>query len=81
MSGSDKEHEHDDADSETGKLPPELRSDPDAKTYLYRDFSNLPADPNEEEPPQKRGNSESSIRVQKFPVKVSKIKDRARTST
>jgi len=70
MPGSDS----DDAESESGKLPPALRADPDAKTYLYRDFSNLPEDPNSDDsPPAKRGNSESSIRVQKFPVKVSSM--------
>lgn len=68
MTGSDE----DEAGSEDAKLPPALRADPDAKTYIYRDFSDLPDDPDSDNsPPPKRGNSESSIRVQKFPVKVS----------
>lgn len=68
MTGSDKEE----TESEDGKLPPALRADPEAKTYIYRDFANLPDDPDSDDsPPPKRCNSESSIRVQKFPVKVS----------
>ena len=67
-----------DSDDENGDsaklLPAALRSDPDAKTYLYRDFANLPESlESDNSPPTKRGNSESSIRVQKFPVKVSSM--------
>jgi hypothetical protein len=59
-------------EGENAKLPSALRTDPDAKTYLYRDFADLDEDPDSDSsPPTKRGNSESSIRVQKFPVKVS----------
>jgi hypothetical protein len=70
MSDGSEHEETGDADSEGGKLPPALRADPDAKTYIYRDFANLPENPSDSSPQVKRGNSEVSIRVQKFPVKV-----------
>jgi hypothetical protein len=47
---------------------------PEAGTlYRYRDFSNMPVEPDNEEDNSSqgpRGNLESSIRVQKFPVKL-----------
>lgn len=70
MSDGSEHEETGDADSEGGKLPPALRADPDAKTYIYRDFANLPENASDSSPQVKRGNSEVSIRVQKFPVKV-----------
>ena len=71
MSGSEHD-ETGDADSEgDSKLPPALRADPEAKTYIYRDFASLPENATDSSPQVKRGNSEVSIRVQKFPVKVS----------
>lgn len=70
MSGS--ENDETEGDSESGRLPEALRADPEAKTYIYRDFASLPEDPNDRGAmPVKRGNSEISIRVQKFPLKVS----------
>jgi hypothetical protein len=40
--------------------------------YKYRDFANMPeeAEPEENSSPSTRGSLESSIRVQKFPVKL-----------
>jgi hypothetical protein len=65
----------------TNAPPPALVSDDasaDGSTmYKYRDFSNVPEEELEQDPapastppPSSRGNAESSIRVQKFPVKL-----------
>ena len=72
MSDGSEHEETGDAGSEgDAKLPAALRADPEAKTYIYRDFASLPDNPSDTSPQVKRGNSEVSIRVQKFPVKVS----------
>jgi hypothetical protein len=70
MAGSDTESE---ADSESDRLPPALRADPNAKNYSYRDFANVtedPEEPDDESDSRRRGNTDRSIRVQKFPVKL-----------
>lgn len=73
MSGTETEE----TDSEAGRLPTALRADPEAKTYIYRDFATLQEDPSERNSIEvKRGNSEVSIRVQKFPVKVREMRAR-----
>lgn len=59
-----------DAD-DTAPLPPMLAEDADATLYKYRDFAAVPED-QDAEPAQSQDNRslESSIRVQKFPVKL-----------
>jgi hypothetical protein len=78
MSGSDSDSE-DEVEGESDKLPPAFRTDPNAKNYTYRDFATFTEEPNEhvDEPDNRRpGNSERSIRIQKFPVKLYAILSR-----
>eukprot|EP00540_Astrosyne_radiata_P020461 CAMPEP_0116844412 /NCGR_PEP_ID=MMETSP0418-20121206/12671_1 /TAXON_ID=1158023 /ORGANISM="Astrosyne radiata, Strain 13vi08-1A" /LENGTH=338 /DNA_ID=CAMNT_0004475357 /DNA_START=96 /DNA_END=1113 /DNA_ORIENTATION=+ len=64
MSGSDGE-------SEAPPLPPMLAEDAEATLYKYRDFASVPEDhENDPAPAQSNRSLESSIRVQKFPVKL-----------
>lgn len=66
-----------DSEKET-PLPKFLLEDENAESgtlYKYRDFSNMPeepdvADDNSPQSPSRVGGLESSIRVQKFPVKL-----------
>jgi hypothetical protein len=78
MSDSEKEQE----EPQVPSHPPLVDQDenPDGATmYKYRDFGNVPEDQAESDhnnpgspspPPSSRGSLESSIRVQKFPVKL-----------
>lgn len=64
------------SDRDAASIPPlflEDESNPDSGTlYKYRDFSNMPEEPDlpEDNTSSPRGSLESSIRVQKFPVKL-----------
>lgn len=59
------------ADDDEPPIPPMLQEDSEATLYKYRDFSAVPEDPDHEAvPPQANRSLESSIRVQKFPVKL-----------
>jgi len=59
------------ADDDDPPIPPMLQEDSEATLYKYRDFSAVPEDPDHEAvPPQANRSLESSIRVQKFPVKL-----------
>lgn len=75
-SSSDSAMSSSDSEGEGGandKLPPALRADPNAKIYTYRDFASVteePDEPEDESENHKRGNSDRSIRIQKFPVKL-----------
>mmetsp|Transcript_34877 Transcript_34877/g.49496 ORF Transcript_34877/g.49496 Transcript_34877/m.49496 type:complete len:370 (-) Transcript_34877:2-1111(-) len=52
-------------------IPPMLQEDSEATLYKYRDFASVPEDPDNDPSPQQNNRSlESSIRVQKFPVKL-----------
>ena len=66
-------------EQDNNSLPSLLADAPDsgdgATMYKYRDFSNVAEDDIEQPgpatpPPSSRSNAESSIRVQKFPVKL-----------
>lgn len=63
-----------DGDSESIPLPPMLAEDSEATLYKYRDFASVPEDHEAEAAPAQANRSlESSIRVQKFPVKLYSI--------
>ena len=60
-----------DSDNEDPPIPPMLQEDADATLYKYRDFANVLDDPESDPVPAQSNRSlESSIRVQKFPVKL-----------
>ena len=60
-----------DSDNEDPPIPPMLQEDADATLYKYRDFANVLDDPDSDPVPAQSNRSlESSIRVQKFPVKL-----------
>ncbi|CAB9527376.1 stress transcription factor A [Seminavis robusta] len=71
MSDTEKE-----TSSTTGSVPPLLLDDENNDSgntlYKYRDFSTMPEEPDNEDESNnnQRGSLESSIRVQKFPVKL-----------
>lgn len=73
-SGSEEEGE-----GENDRLPPAFRTDPNAKSYTYRDFANIAEESDEADDGsvnRRLGSSERSIRIQKFPVKLYAILSR-----
>lgn len=60
-----------DGENDNTPLPPMLAEDSEATLYKYRDFASVPED-HDSEPSSSQANRslESSIRVQKFPVKL-----------
>jgi HSF-type DNA-binding len=60
-----------DDDDDNIPIPPMLQEDADATMYKYRDFASIPDDALQESSTTTNNRSlESSIRVQKFPVKL-----------
>jgi hypothetical protein len=60
------------SDNEDASIPSHLQEDTNALSYKYRDFANVPEEIDNDAGPQRQPNRghESSIRVQKFPVKL-----------